>query len=296
MSNSLQPHGLQHARPPCPSPTPGVHSNSCPLSRWCYPTISSSVTPFSSRLQSFPASGSFPTSHFFTSGGQSIGVSASTSVCPVNTQDWSPLGWTGWISLQSKGLSRVISNTTIQNNHIRYLFFSFWFVVVQLLSCVWLFVTPWTASHQASLTFTIGFTSVCIIGSGFIHLIRTDWNVFLLWLSNIPLCIPWIRNVSLIHFSFSSSSVLFSASLLVAVYNDTFPQVIVYRWEMWLKDRQRESITFTTSTLKRSPATWGQLSLKLIMAQEFSSSIESGLCCRWFLHWDFRIWGIPRRR
>ena len=114
MSDSLPPHGLQHVRPPCPSPTPGVHSNSCALSRWCNPTISSSVVPFSSRLQSFPASGSFPVNQFFASGGQSIGVSASASVLPVNIQDWFPLEWTGWISLQSKGLSRVFSNTTVQ--------------------------------------------------------------------------------------------------------------------------------------------------------------------------------------
>ena len=111
MSDSLRPHKLQHARPPCPSPMPGVYSNSCPLSQWCHPTISSSVVPFSSHLQSFPASGSFQMSQFFTSGGQSIGTLASTSVLPMNTQDWSPLGWTGWISLQSKGLSRVFSNT-----------------------------------------------------------------------------------------------------------------------------------------------------------------------------------------
>ena len=102
MFDSLRPHGPQHARPPCPSPAPGVDSNSCPLSRWCHPTISSSVIPFSSRLQSFPVSASFPISQFFTSGGQSIGVSASTSVLPMNIQDWFPLGWTGWISLQSK--------------------------------------------------------------------------------------------------------------------------------------------------------------------------------------------------
>ena len=114
-SDSLQPHESQHARPPCPSPTPGVHPNSCPLSQWCHPAISSSVVPFSSCPQSFPASGSFQMSQLFTSGGQSIGVSASTSVLPMNTQDWSPLGWTGWIPLQSKGLSRVFSNTTVQN-------------------------------------------------------------------------------------------------------------------------------------------------------------------------------------
>ena len=101
LSNSLWPHGLQHARPPCPSPTPRVYSNSCPLTWWWYPTISSSVVPFTSCLQSFPASGSFQMSHFFAWGHQSIGDSASTSVLPVNIQDWSPLGWTGWISLQS---------------------------------------------------------------------------------------------------------------------------------------------------------------------------------------------------
>ena len=115
-SDSLRFHGPQHTRPPCPSPTPGVYSKSCPLSQWCHPTISSSVIPFSSCLQSFPASGSFQMSQFFTSNGQNIGVSASTSVLPVNTQDWSPLGWTGWISLQPKGLSRVFSNTTIQKH------------------------------------------------------------------------------------------------------------------------------------------------------------------------------------
>ena len=114
VSDSLWPHGLQHARPPCPSPTPGVYSNSCWLSRWCHPTISSSVVPFSSLLQSFPASESYLMHQPFTSGGQSIGVSASTSVLPMNIQDWFPLKWTGWISLQSKGLSRVFSNTTVQ--------------------------------------------------------------------------------------------------------------------------------------------------------------------------------------
>ena len=116
VSDSLQPHGLQHTRPPYPSPTPRVYPNSCPLSRWCHPTISFSVIPFSSCLQSFPSSGSFLMNQFFASGGQSIGVSASTSVLPVNTQNWSPLGWTGWISLQSKALSRVFSNTTVQKH------------------------------------------------------------------------------------------------------------------------------------------------------------------------------------
>ena len=110
------PHGLQHARPPCPSPTPGAYSNSCPLSWWCHPTISSSVIPFSSWPQSFPASGSFPMSQFFTSGAQSIGASASASVLPTNSQDWFPSGWTGLVSLQFKGLSRVFSNTTVQKH------------------------------------------------------------------------------------------------------------------------------------------------------------------------------------
>ena len=113
---TLQPHGLQHARPLCPSPTPRVYSNSCPLSWWCHPTISCSVVPFSYCPQSFPASGAFQMSQFFTSGGQSIGASALTSVFPMNIQDWFPLGWTGWISLLSKGLSRVISNTTVQKH------------------------------------------------------------------------------------------------------------------------------------------------------------------------------------
>ena len=116
MSDSLWPRGLQHARPPCPSPTPGVYSNSCPLSWWCHPIISSSVVPSSSCPQSFPASGSFQMSQLFASGDQSIGVSASASVFPMNTQDWSPLGWTGSIALQSKGLSRVFSNTTVQRH------------------------------------------------------------------------------------------------------------------------------------------------------------------------------------
>ena len=116
VSNSLRPHGLQHSRLPCPSPTPRVYSNLCPLSRWCYSTISSSVDPFSSCLQSFPASRSFQRSQLFASGGQSIGVSASASVLSMNIQDWFPLGWTGWISLQSKGLSRVFSNTTVQKH------------------------------------------------------------------------------------------------------------------------------------------------------------------------------------
>ena len=116
VSNYLWPHGLKHARPPCPSTTPRVYPNSSPLSRWCHATILSSVIPLSSCPLSFPASRSFQMSQLFTSGGQSTGVSASTSVLPMNAQDWSPLGWTGWISLQSKGLSRVFSNTTVQKH------------------------------------------------------------------------------------------------------------------------------------------------------------------------------------
>ena len=116
MSDSLWPRELQHARPPCPSPTPGVHSDSRPSSQWCRPAISSSVVPFSSCPQSLPASQSFPMSQLFTSGGQNTGVSALASFLPKKSQDWSPLEWTGWISLQSKGLSRVFSNTTVQKH------------------------------------------------------------------------------------------------------------------------------------------------------------------------------------
>ena len=116
VTDSLRPHESQHARPPCPSPTPGVHSDSCPLSRWCHPAISSSVVPFPSCPQSLPASGSLPMSQLFAWGGQSTGVSALASFLPKNTQGWSPLEWTGWISLQSKGLSRVFFNTTVQKH------------------------------------------------------------------------------------------------------------------------------------------------------------------------------------
>ena len=125
MSNSLWPQESQHARPPCPSPTPGVYSDSCPSSRWCHPAISSSVVPFSFCPQSLPASGSFPMSQLFAWGGQSIGVSALASVLPMNSQDWSPLEWTSLISLQSKGLSRVFSNTKVQKHQ---------FFIIQLSS------------------------------------------------------------------------------------------------------------------------------------------------------------------
>ena len=128
VSNSVPPHGLQHTRPPCLSPpAPGACSNTYPSSQWCHLTISSSVVPFFSSLQFFPASESFPVSQFFTSGGQSIGVSASTSVLPMNTQDWSPFGWTGWISWQSNGLSRVFFNTTVQKHQFFSTQLSLWF-------------------------------------------------------------------------------------------------------------------------------------------------------------------------
>ena len=143
MANSLQPHGLQHTRPPCPSPTPGIYSNSCPLNRWCHPTISSSVIPFSSCLQSFLASGPFPMSQFFASHGQSIRVLASTSVLPMNIQHWFPLGWTGWISLQSKGFSRVFSSTIVQKHQ----FFS-----VQLCSQSNSHIHTWLTRKSIALT------------------------------------------------------------------------------------------------------------------------------------------------
>ena len=126
MSSSLRPHELQHARPPCPSPAPGVHSNSCPSSRWCHPAISSSVIPFSSCPQSLPASGSFPMSSVFASGGQSIGASGSASVLPVNIQDWFPLGLTALISVQFKEFSRVFSNTTVQKHQFFWVLLSLW--------------------------------------------------------------------------------------------------------------------------------------------------------------------------
>ena len=132
MSNSLWLRGLQHVRLPCPSPTSGAYSNSCPSSQWCHPTISSSVIPFSSRLQCFPATGSFPMSQFFSSGGQSIRVLASASVLPMNIQDWFPLGWTGWISLQFKGLSRVFFNPTVQKHQFFSAQLSFFYFYITL--------------------------------------------------------------------------------------------------------------------------------------------------------------------
>ena len=136
VSDSLWPYGLQHARPPCPSPTPRAYSNSCPSTQGCHPTTSSSAIPFSScLLQSFPASGSFPMSQFFASSGQSIGVSASASVLPMSIQDWFPLGWTGWISLQSKGLSRVFFNTTVQKHQFFELSFLYSPILTSIYEC-----------------------------------------------------------------------------------------------------------------------------------------------------------------
>ena len=137
MSNSLWPHGLQHSRLSCPSPTPGAYSNSHSSHQWCHPIILSSVIPFSSCLQSFPASGSFQMSRFFASGGQNNGASASASVLPMNTQDWSPLGWTGWISLQSKGLSRVFSNTTVQKHQFFHTQLFLWVNLASILFFVY---------------------------------------------------------------------------------------------------------------------------------------------------------------
>ena len=134
VSDSLQPHELQHARPPCPSPISGVHPNPCPLSRWCHATISSSVIPFSSCPQSFPASGSFQMSQLFASGGQSIGVSASTSVLPMNTQDWSALGWTGWLSLQVQGTLKSL----LQHHSSK----------ASILWCSAFFIVPLTSIHD----------------------------------------------------------------------------------------------------------------------------------------------------
>ena len=167
-SSSLRPHGLQHTRPPCPSPTPGVYSNSCPLSRWCHPTISSSVVPFSSCLWSFPASESFPMSQFFALGGQSIRISASVLVLPMNTQDWFPLGLTGLIFLQSRELSRVFSSTTIWRHNSSALSLLYSLTLTSIhdywkkhsFDLVWfscpsfvLLFSPWTESHKTIALF-----------------------------------------------------------------------------------------------------------------------------------------------
>ena len=159
MSDTLWPHEPQHARRPCSSPTPRVDPNPCPLSRWRHPAISSSVVPFSSCPQSFPASRSFSMSQLFQSGGQSIGVSASASVLPMNIQDWFPLGWAGWISLQSKGSQRVRHDLATKKQQQQcYTCVSVQFSSLQLLSRVQLFATPWTATCQTSLSYIISWT------------------------------------------------------------------------------------------------------------------------------------------
>ena len=158
MSDSLWSHGLQHARPPCLSPTPGVDSNSCPLNRWCHPAISASVVPFS---QSLPVSGSFPMSRLFPSGGQSIGGSASASVLPVNIQDWFPLGLTGWISLQSKGLSRVFSNTTVQKHQFFSTQLSLW---CNYHIHTWLLEKPWLSVYGPLLAKWCLWFLICYLG------------------------------------------------------------------------------------------------------------------------------------
>ena len=181
MSDSLWPHRLQHVRPPCPSPTPGVYSNLCSLSQWCHPTISSSVVPFSSCLQSFPTSVSFQMSQFFASGSQSIRVSASTLVLPVNTQDWSPLGWTGWISLLSKGLSRVFSNITVQKHQ----FFSTQLSLVQLSH-------PYTTTRK-----TIALTRQTFVGKVMSLLFNMLSRLIITFLlRNKRLLISWLQSPS----------------------------------------------------------------------------------------------------
>ena len=207
MSDSLRPHEPQHARPPCPSQTPGVYSDSCPLSQWCHPAISSSVVPFSSCPQSLLASGSFQISQLFSSGGQSIGVSASASVLPMDTQDWSP----GWISLQSKGLSRVFSNTTVQKHLLGPCYFCPLSIVsmfawnVSLISPVFL---------KRSLVFpTLLLCSIslhCSFKKAFLSLLALLWNSAISWvyLSLLPLLFVFLLSSAMLkvssdnHFAF----------------------------------------------------------------------------------------------
>ena len=204
MSNFLGPNGLQHARPSCPSPTPRVHLNSCPLSRWCHSAISSSVIPFSC-LQSFPASSSFQMSQFFASGRQSIGVSVSALVLPMNIQDWFPLGWTGCISFQSKGLARVFSNTTVQKHRCfsaqislivqlshpymttgknialtRWIFFG---KVMPLFSTCWYVAHNFSSKEQASFNFMAAVTICSDFG--------VQKNKVCLYFHCFPIYLPW---------------------------------------------------------------------------------------------------------
>ena len=208
MSSSLWPHRLQHARPPCPSPTSGACSISCPLSRWHHPTISSSVIPISCCLQSFPASKSFPMSQFFASGGQSIGVSTSASVLAMNIWDWSPLGWTDWISLQSQGLSRVFSSTTVPNTAVSVLvcvgcLFSLklrlaWLLLIQCFSCIldiW-GIMVWDSGYHFSL-FQQAFSDTVLVGKrGYClaYCVEGWKDTF----STVPPWTPWMGKVCLI--------------------------------------------------------------------------------------------------
>ena len=210
MSDSLQPHGLQHTSLPCPLPSPGVCSNSCPLSQWFNPTISSSVTPFSSYPQSFPASGCFPMSWLFTSRGQSIAASSSVSLLPVNSQGWFPWGLTGLISLLFKELSRVFSNTTIW----KYQFQHSAFFTVQL------FATPWTVAHQASLSFTISWSLLKFMST---ELVLSE-------LSTVT-CPSWVALHGMAHSFIELSKPL---------YHDE--AVISYEWFMMLYGRNQHNI------------------------------------------------------
>ena len=202
VSNSLQPRGLQHARLPCPSPTPGACSNSCPSSWWCHPTISSSVIPFSSCPQSLPASGSFPMNRFFTSGGQSIGVSASASVFPMNTLDWFPSGWTGSISLQSKGLqcfsvtlSFHPSLSFLHHVHISVLYIWVTIAALQISFSVPSSRIPYIFVNVWYLFFSFWFTSLYIIGPRFIHPIGADSNISLYLCTKNSLSIHLLMNI-----------------------------------------------------------------------------------------------------
>ena len=207
LSGSLQPHGLQHTRPPCPSPTPRVYSNSCLSCQWCHPTISSSVVPFSSHLQSFPTSESFPMSQFFASVGQSIGVSASASVLPMNIQDWSPLGWTGWISLKSKGLSRVFSNTTVQKHQ----FFSTQLSLIVQLS------HPYMTTGK-----TIALTRRTFVGKVMFLLFNMLSRLVTTFLPRSKhLLISWLQ---------SPSAMILNTSKIKVCHSFQFPHLFAMRW------------------------------------------------------------------
>ena len=208
VSDSLGPHESQHARPPCPSPTPRVYPNSCALCQWCHPAISSSVVPFSSCPQSLPASESFPMNQLFAWGGQSIGVSASASVLPMNTQDWSPLGWTGWLTVQSKGLSRVFSNTTVQkhqffdaqlssqsNSHIHT--WSLVSAIHQCKSVIIIFLPSWASLpfHRFRLSQSARLGSLCYTTASASSLVYTWSFIYVNATSSICPSLPFTRCV-----------------------------------------------------------------------------------------------------